>query len=82
MEKIQAIKKLKTNGLRMFLMNKIKKYGTRNVALAVQSALHLFRTGAFDLRTMTILSRPMKKQAYENLKYSVTEHLNKTASSV
>lgn len=82
MEKIQAVKKLKAKGLKMFLMNKIKKYGTRNVALAVQSALHLFRTGAFDLRTMTILSRQMKKQAYENLKLSVTEHLNKTASSV
>lgn len=82
MEKIQAVKQLKAKGLKMFLMNKLKKYSQRQVALAVQSALHLFRTGAFDLRTMTILSRPMKKQAYENLKYSVTEHLNKTASSV
>lgn len=80
MEKIQAVKQLKAKGLKMFLMNKLKKYSQRQVALAVQSALHLFRTGAFDLRTMTILSRPMKKQAYENLKYSVTEHLNKTAS--
>lgn len=66
----------------MFLRNKIKKYGTRKVALAVQNALHILRTGSFDIRTMTVLKRPMKTQTYENLKLSVTEHLNKTASSV
>ena len=75
MEKIQAVKKLKSNGLRMFLMNKIKKYGTRDVALAVQFALRLFRTGAFDLRTMTMLSKPMRKKNYDDFKRVVSDKL-------
>ena len=75
MEKIQNIKKIKSGGLRMFLMNKIKKFGTRKVALAVQSALHLFRTGSFDIRTMVMLTKPMKKLSYENFKTVVNEKL-------
>lgn len=82
MDKTKNIKRLKSPGLRMYLLNKIKKHGIRNVALAVQNAFHLSRTGSFDIRTLTILMKPMKKKTYEAFKTLVTQILNKTASSV
>lgn len=59
----------------MFLLNKLKKFGTREVALAVQSVLRLFRTGSFDIRTLTMLSRPMRKKNYDDFKRLVSESL-------
>lgn len=72
----KIIKNLKHSGLRLFLMNKEKRFGGRAVALAVQRALRLPKTGTFDLRTVTVLSRPMTKRKYGQLKEAVTAILS------
>lgn len=75
--KVQAINKLKSKGVRLFLFNKLKKYSASSVAESVQRTLHLFVTKSFDIRTMTILSKPMKKKHYEHFKEGVNAWLNK-----
>lgn len=69
------VRHLAHSGLRLFLMNKIKKHGVQRTALAVQRALHLPSTGAFDLRTLTMLSKGWRRRAYERFKSAVTMHL-------
>lgn len=78
MEKNQKnVKALKSGGLRLFLMNKLKKYDTASVAESVQRTLHLSVTRSFDLRTMVVLSRPMKAKKYKWFKDSVNTWLRK-----
>lgn len=74
---MESIKKIRSGGLRFFLMNKIKKHGVRVTATAVQSAMHLSRTGSFDLRTMTALMKPMRRRVYERFKESVSGFLER-----
>lgn len=62
-------------------MNKLKKYGERNVALAVQSAFRLPHTGVFDLRTVIIIDS-LRKKVYEDMKEHVNAWLKRNSRTV
>lgn len=77
MAKNQAVRNIKSGGLRLFLLNKLKKYGTASVAEAVQRTLRVPVTRSFDLRTMIVLTRPMRKKKYEQFKEGVNARLGR-----